>query len=121
MMKNGQLIILPNFNKVKNLLSLFTATAHGMEDDIHVSLDTKYFFFHCTTLMEKEAGAKNNNSEKRICFCLAAENLLHKKYNSLSEFIYYMCHLTYTKDALVLCRLKLLNMELSEICDIFFD
>ena len=33
--------------------------------------------------MEKEAGAKNNNSEIRKSFCLAAENLLHGK----KEFI----------------------------------
>ena len=56
--------------------------------------------------MEEEAGAKSNNSDYRICFCLATENLLHKKI--LSEFIYCICHQTYTKDALVLCRLKLL-------------
>ena len=71
--------------------------------------------------MEKEAGAKNNNSELRISFCVAAENLLHEKKNLLSQFIYCMCHQTYTKDALVLCRLNLLNMELSEICDTIFD
>ena len=65
--------------------------------------------------MEKATGAKNNNSDNRICFCLTAENLLHEKMYLMSEFIYCMCHQTYTKDALVLCRLKLLNIELSEI------
>ena len=81
----------------------------------------KIIFFHCTALMEKWAGAKTNNSEIRKSFCLAAENLLHEKKNLLSEFIYCMSHQTYTKDALVLCRYKLLNMELSEICDTIFD
>ena len=71
--------------------------------------------------MEKEAGAKNNNSDIRKSFCLAAENLLHEKMKLLSEFIYCISHQTYTKDSLVLCRLKLLNMELSEICDTIFD
>ena len=71
--------------------------------------------------METEAGAKNRNSEIRKSFCLAAENFLHEKNNLLSEFIYCMCHQTYTTDALVLCRLKLLNLELLEICDTIFD
>ena len=62
--------------------------------------------------MEKEAGAKNSDSEIRISFCLAAENLLHEKKNLLSELIYCMCLQTYAKDALFLCWLKLLNMEL---------
>ena len=62
--------------------------------------------------MEKEAGAKNNNSEIRTSFCLAADNLLLEKKNLLSELIYCMCHQIYTKDALFLYRLKLLNMEL---------
>ena len=51
MMKSGQLIIFPtsirsriNKNKLE-LLSLFTATAHGKEGDIHVYLDTKLSFF----------------------------------------------------------------------------
>ena len=51
MMKSGQLIIFPTsirsrINKNKyELLSLFTATAHGKEGDIHVYLDTKLSFF----------------------------------------------------------------------------
>ena len=70
--------------------------------------------------MEKEAGAKSNNSEIRTSFCLAAENLLHEKKNLLSELIYCMCHQTYTKDASCLCRLNLLNMEVKDICDTIF-
>ena len=75
--------------------------------------DVKVTNTHCCSL------AKNDPIRKS--FCLAAENLLHEKKNLLSEFIYCMCHQTYTKDAIVLCRLKLLNMELSEICDTIFD
>ena len=70
--------------------------------------------------MEKEAGARNSNSEIRKSFYLAAENWLHET-KILSEFIYCLCHQTYTKDALVLCRFKLLNVELLEICDTIFD
>ena len=56
--------------------------------------------------MEKEAWAKNNNSENRICFCLAAENLLNEKNNLLSVLVYCQCHKTYSKDTLALYRLK---------------
>ena len=44
-----------------------------------------------------------------------------KKKNLLSVFIHCMCHQTYTKDALVLSGLKLLNIELSEICGTGLD
>ena len=44
-----------------------------------------------------------------------------KKKKLLSEFIHCMCHQKCTKDVLVLGRLKLLNIELSEICDTVFD
>ena len=44
-----------------------------------------------------------------------------KKKEFIVKFIHFMCYQTYTKYALVLCRLKLLNIELSEICDNVFD
>ena len=43
-----------------------------------------------------------------------------KKKNLLAS-LFIMCYQTYTKYALVLCRLKLLNIQLSEICDSVFD
>ena len=85
MMKNSQLIILyptsirSRINKNKNkkeVLSLFTANAHGKEGVIHVYLDTKLLFFDCTTLMEKEAGVKNNNSEIRNSFLSSCRKLV---------------------------------------------
>ena len=33
------------------------------ECDIHVYLDTKLYFFHITTLMEKEAEIKNDSED----------------------------------------------------------
>ena len=71
--------------------------------------------------MEKEAGAKNSNSEIRKKIVSLQKTGYMNKNNLLSEFNYCMCHQTYTKGALVLCRLKLPNVELSEICDTIFD
>ena len=84
------------------------------------TLMQNYLFSLYNHFGEGDRGQKQQ-LRNRVCFYLASENLLHEIENVLSEFIHCMCHQTYTKEALVLCRLKLLDIELSEICDTVFD